>query len=82
MPSRHSSVFAGLGTAEIVEAGAGMGVDHAERRGLFAQVQQHAAEHGVLDDVGEVAGVIGVTVVHRARCYSSMILSETACRPA
>jgi hypothetical protein len=42
-----------------------MGVDDAERSGFVAQVREHAAQHGVLHDVGEVAGVIGVTVVHR-----------------
>ena len=59
--------LAGLHAAEIVEARAGMGVDDAERRRLVAQMCQHAAQRGVLHDVGEVAGVIGVSVVHRAR---------------
>jgi hypothetical protein len=27
-------------------------------------VHQHAAQHRVLDDVGKIAGVIGVTIVH------------------
>jgi hypothetical protein len=28
-------------------------------------MREHAREHGVLHDVGKVAGVIGVTVIHR-----------------
>ena len=38
-----------LRTGQVVEAGAGMGVDHAERRRLVAQIMQNAAEHRVLE---------------------------------
>ena len=49
---------------EIVDPGAGMGVDDAERRRLFLQIGQNAHQHDVLDDVGKAAGVKGVTVIH------------------
>src|SRR5262249_51402734 len=55
----------GLG-GEIVEAGARMGGDHAEGRRLLAEMHQDAGEHRMLEHVGEVAGVEGVTIVHRA----------------
>ena len=41
-----------------------MGVDHAERRRLLAQMHEDAREHRVLDDVGEIAGMEGVAIVH------------------
>ena len=52
---------------EIVDAGAGMGVDDAKGGRLFLQIDQDAHQHDVLDDVGEAAGVKGVTVVHGER---------------
>ena len=72
--------LAGLGAGEIVAAGAGMGVDDAEGRRLVAQMHQHAAQHRVLDDVGEISGVIGVAVVHRARCRCPRDLNRNGCR--
>ena len=59
--------LAGFRAAEIVNARAGMGVDDAKRTGLAVQMREHAAQHGVLHDIGEVAGVIGVTIVHCGR---------------
>ena len=50
--------------AEIVNACAGMGVDDAKRRRLLLQIGQDADQHDVLDDVGEVAGMEGVAIVH------------------
>ena len=43
-----------------------MRVDHAEGGRLVAQMHQDAREHRVLDDIGEIAGVKGVAIVHRA----------------
>ncbi len=54
----------GFRAGEVVEAGAGMGVDDAESGRLAAQVMQNAAEHGVLEHVGEAAGMEGVAIVH------------------
>jgi hypothetical protein len=51
-------------TPEIIESGAGMDVDDAEGRRLGAQMHQDANDHDMLDDVGEIAGVEGVAVVH------------------
>jgi hypothetical protein len=74
----------GLGPAEIVEAGAGMGVDNAERGGLLAQMHQHAHEHGVLDDIGEVAGVEGMAIVHAGgrvlgKCSARVNFTQQSC---
>ena len=41
-----------------------MGVDDAERGRLVAQMHEDARQHRVLDDVGEIAGVKGVAIVH------------------
>ena len=49
---------------QIVEADAGMRVDDPERRVLALEVFDDARQHDVLDDVGEIPGVIGVPVVH------------------
>lgn len=45
-------------------AGAGVAVDHPERRGLLLQVTENAYQHDVLDDIGEVSGVEGVLIIH------------------
>ena len=41
-----------------------MGVDDAERGRLLAQVMQDTAQHRVLEDIGEAAGMEGVAVIH------------------
>ena len=41
-----------------------MGVDEAEGRALLFEVDEDAGQDRVLDDVGEIAGVEGVAVVH------------------
>ena len=41
-----------------------MGVDHAERRRLGAQIMQDAAKHRMLEHVGEIAGMEGVAIIH------------------
>ncbi len=51
---------------EIVEAGAGMEVDHPEWRRLVAQMHENAGEDRVLEDVGKIPGVKGVAIVHGA----------------
>ncbi len=50
-------------TGEVVEPGAGMGVDDAEGRRFLAQIMQDAREHRVLVHIGEAAGMKGVAVV-------------------
>ena len=50
--------------SEIVETRARMRVDHPKGGGLGEKMSENARERRVLDDVGEVAGVEGVTVVH------------------
>ena len=41
-----------------------MGVDHAERRRLAAQIMQDAAKHRMLEHIGEIAGMEGVAIIH------------------
>jgi hypothetical protein len=60
-------VFAGLlclETVQCVAAAAGMRVDVAERRRLGLHRLDQREQHGVLQDIGEVAGVVGVAVIH------------------
>ena len=59
------SRFAGRGgefVVEAVQAGARVGVDHRDRRGLGRQVLQDRDQHHVLEDVGVVAGMEAVAV--------------------
>jgi hypothetical protein len=47
-----------------IEAAAGMGINHAERRFLEAQRLQNLAQHQMFEDVGNIAGVEKVAIVH------------------
>src|SRR6185436_410117 len=49
---------------EGVEAGAGVGVDDAEGGRLALEVPDDEREHNMLQHVREVAGMVGVAVVH------------------
>ncbi len=51
-------------TAKIVAARPGMRVEHEQLLVLGGQQPQQLAERGVLQKVGEIAGVIAVAVVH------------------
>ncbi len=42
-----------------------MGIDHAEALILLPQMLEQQGEGRVFEHIGEVTGVIGVTVVHR-----------------
>src|SRR5262249_10604068 len=53
-----------LDGGQIVTADAGMGVDDTKPLVLLLEILDQAAEHGVLDDIGEIAGVVGVAIVH------------------
>ncbi|MNY01951.1 hypothetical protein D3C86_1345000 [compost metagenome] len=57
--------LAGLLAGQVVEADAGMAVEVGEGLVLACHQTQQAAEDGMLEHVGMVAGVKGVTVVHR-----------------
>src|SRR3984957_13596922 len=50
---------------EIEAPGAGMGVDEAERAFLAGQIDEDAGQNGVLEHVGEIAGMKGVAIVDR-----------------
>src|SRR5271165_4649248 len=54
-----------FGAREVIAPGAGMRVDEAERRRLASEVDEDARQNRVLDDVGEIAGMEGVAIVHR-----------------
>jgi hypothetical protein len=41
-----------------------MGLDGAERRWLRAKMQQDARQNNMLEDIGEIAGMELVTVIH------------------
>ncbi len=69
---------------EVVAAGAGMGVDDAEGRFFFAKMLQHQGQGGMLDHIGEIPRVIGVTIIHRqdlAVCRSRLKLHPRPQRP-
>ena len=57
-------------SGEVVTAGAGMGVDDAERRRFLAQMHEDAHQHRVLDHIGEIAGVKGVAIIHGAKLWA------------
>ena len=65
--------------AQIVTAGARMGVDHAERRRLGFQIGQDARQHRVLVHVGEIAGMECVLIIHVSW---GMIFSENRLPPS
>ena len=51
---------------EIVAPDAGVAVEQQERPLLGLEVGNDATEHDVFEDVGEIAGVIGMAVIHGA----------------
>ena len=52
---------------EIVAADAGMAVEQEQRSVFGLQMRDDAAQHDMLEDVGEIAGVIDMAVVHGGR---------------
>ena len=60
------SAAGGFGSGEIIKTRSGMGVDHPIGRRFPAEMDQEAGQHRMLDDVGKIPGVKGMTVVHRA----------------
>lgn len=55
---------AGLVTLQVVEADPGMAVQVGVRRVLAPQQGEDPRQHQVLEDIGMVAGVVSVTIVH------------------
>ena len=53
---------------EIIESGAGMRVDDTECSRLAAQIVQDATKHGVLENIGKIAGMKFVVIVHNRIC--------------
>ena len=51
-----------LRPGEIIEAGTGMGVDDPKGRRLLAQMHEQARQHGMLENIGKIAGVKSVTI--------------------
>ena len=58
--------LARLFARQVVQASAGMAVHHREGGILAAQVQEYPHQRDMLDDVGEISGVIAVAIVHAA----------------
>src|SRR5580704_10449398 len=54
-----------LGARQIESARPGMGVDETEGRFLAGNINENAGQNGVLEHVGEIAGMKGVSVVDR-----------------
>ena len=52
--------------AMIVKPGAGVGIDNPERRFLLREIREDAHQHDVLENIGEIAGMERVAVVHAA----------------
>src|SRR5690606_23781586 len=71
-----------------VQAGAGMGVHHRQRRLLFGEVLQGGNQHRVLEHVGVVARMEGVAVTEHAAMVTmpgvavlrGMVVAANACR--
>ena len=53
------------GATQVVHTRARVRIEVQKRRVFFAQMLDHAAEHDVLEHVGEISRVKGVGVVHR-----------------
>ncbi|SOY85540.1 protein of unknown function [Cupriavidus taiwanensis] len=51
-----------VGVVQRIKAGAGMGVDVPERLVLLRQVREQLHHNGVLEDIGVIAGMEGVTI--------------------
>ena len=58
------------GGGEIVKAGARMRIEEPEGRRFFPQMRYHARQDRVLDDLGKISGVIGVTIIHGRKCMA------------
>jgi hypothetical protein len=46
-----------------------MRVKEAQRRILAHEIDEDARQQSVFEDIGEIAGVEGVTIVHGARAF-------------
>jgi len=49
----------------VIKSASPVRVDHGKGRILLLEMEKHRREHRVLQDVGKIPGMIGVTVVHR-----------------
>ncbi len=61
--------FRRLLRAKIVKPGSAMRIDDTERPFLFLEVVQTEDEDDVLDDIGEITGMIDVAIVHGLRSF-------------
>jgi hypothetical protein len=65
-PAAPFGGFPGVQARKVIKATASMGLDIAERGLLRAKVQQSARQDNVLEDIGEIAGMKFVMVIHSA----------------
>ena len=61
-----SPLAARLRTGKVIKSRSRVGIDDAECRRLFVQIDEHARENCVLENVGETAGVKRMAIVHLA----------------
>jgi len=55
-----------LRTLQIVKTRTRMGIDHAKRLRLFAQMHKNTCQRRVLENVCEISGMKNVAIVHAA----------------
>src|SRR5690606_17422286 len=59
-----------LDRGKVIGADAGMRVDVAKGGVLALKMLDHQRQHGMLLDVGEISGVIGVSIIHGAGLWA------------
>src|SRR5690606_21776437 len=63
-PPSPFACLLGWVTAQVIEADPGVSVDHPKWRRLSFQMLDDERQNGMFQHIAEVAGVIGVAVVH------------------
>ena len=66
-PQPADALLEFTGRLQAIKAAAGMGIDHTERCLLAAQGLQHPDQYQMLENIGDVAGVEKVAIVHGVR---------------
>ena len=67
-----------MGGAQVVVSGAGVGVDVVVRLGFFVVIGEGAGEQVVFEQVGVVAGVVGVAVAEHGASGSG-VFADVSC---
>jgi len=56
-----------------------MGIDHAKGLILALEIFNNAGKDDVLDDIGKIPGVIGVTIIHIRACFMPRRFRQYPC---